>query len=64
MAGKPPMPKVPDKADDREQSERFMETAQVHEADESREALHRAFKKLGGRGAQTETTSTPPPKRR
>lgn len=46
---KKPKPKVPDKADDKEQSERFIETAREHEADESSHSLEKAFKPLIGK---------------
>ncbi len=36
--------KVPDKADDKDQSERFIETARKHGTDETGEAFERAFK--------------------
>ena len=42
---RPPL-KVPDKADDKEQSERFIKTAREHEADESKDALDRAFRRI------------------
>ncbi len=38
-------PKVPTKADDKEQSERFIETAREYGADDSRDRFERAFKK-------------------
>lgn len=43
---KTPKPKVPDKADDKEQSERFIQTAREHSAASDRDALERALKKL------------------
>lgn len=43
MAEKP-KPKVPDKTDDKEQSERFMDTARQHDTDETGETFERAFK--------------------
>lgn len=48
MTGKtsPSRPKVPDKADDKEQSERFIEAARQHEASESGDPLSDAFKRL------------------
>lgn len=53
MADKTPKPKVPDKADDRAQSERFIETARAHDADETSDILDMAFKKLrSGRAPQ------------
>ena len=39
-----PKPKVPDKADDKEQSERFIDTARAHGADDK--PLDEAFKAL------------------
>lgn len=45
----PSKPIVPDKADDKDQSERFIETARKHEADENRDALDRAFKRIPAR---------------
>lgn len=44
-------PQVPDKADDKEQSERFIDAAREHEADHRPDALDRAFKRLKGVGA-------------
>ena len=41
----PTEPKVPDKADDKDQSERFIKTAQEHNADERR-TLENTFKKI------------------
>lgn len=38
-------PKVPAKADDKEQSERFIDTAREYGADEGRDKFERAFKK-------------------
>jgi hypothetical protein len=42
---KPP-PKVPDKADDKEQSERFIETARELQTDETGRALEEAFNRI------------------
>ena len=39
-------PKVPPNADDKEQSERFIDTAREHGTDESGEEFERAFKKV------------------
>lgn len=39
-------PKVPEAADDKEQSERFIETARKYEADETGKQLERSFKKI------------------
>lgn len=36
-------PKLPDNADDKKQSERFVETVREREADETGEALEKAF---------------------
>lgn len=38
-------PKVPKTADDKEQSERFIETARKYETDETGKEFERAFKK-------------------
>jgi len=43
---KKPTPRVPDKADDKEQSKRFIETAQERETDETGKELERAFKAI------------------
>lgn len=55
---KPP-PKVPEKADDKEQSERFIETARDHETDESGRALEEAFKRVSSRQHLPETKAHP-----
>lgn len=39
-------PKIPDKADDKEQSERFIETALKHDTDESGKAFEKLFKNV------------------
>lgn len=50
-------PKVPDTADDKEQSERFIETARTHGADEAMgKALNRALKRV----ARPKTPEPPP----
>ena len=38
-------PRIPSRADDKEQSERFIETARESGADEGREKFERAFKR-------------------
>lgn len=44
MAKSPP--KVPDNADDKDQSKRFIETAREHETDETGRAFEKLFKKI------------------
>lgn len=44
MAKAPTKPKVPDSADDKEQSERFIDAAREHETDETGRSLEDAFK--------------------
>lgn len=39
-------PKVPEKADDKEQSERFIDAARKHETDESGKAFEKLFKNV------------------
>lgn len=51
-------PKVPDNADDKDQSERFIETARKHESDESRDALDRAFKRIPSKIKTTRSDGT------
>ncbi len=41
-----PTVKVPDNADDKEQSERFIEAAQTHGTNESSKAFERLIKKI------------------
>lgn len=53
---KKPKPKVPDKADDKEQSERFIETARDHEADEGKDAMDQAFRRVTSRKAPSSVT--------
>jgi hypothetical protein len=43
---KKPTPKPPETADDKEQSERFIEAARKHETDESGKAFEKLFKKV------------------
>jgi hypothetical protein len=43
---KPPLPKVPKKADDPEQSERFIKAAREHGTDETGKAFEQLFKKV------------------
>ena len=50
MARKPTIPKT---ADDKEQSERFIETAREYGADETRKEFERAFKKAVPRKKKT-----------
>jgi hypothetical protein len=42
----PDTPKIPPKADDREQSKRFIDTARERDADETEEGADRTFKKV------------------
>lgn len=49
--------KVPTRADDKEQSERFIDSAREHEVDESEGALERAFRKI--RKAKRDNQKTP-----
>ena len=53
-------PKVPEKADDKEQSKAFIESAQEVETDDSREAFEKAFKKVVGanRGSRSKEVSS------
>lgn len=41
-----PTPRIPDNADDKEQSERFVKAVQEHEADESGSGLSDAFSRI------------------
>lgn len=43
---KPPLPKVPEKVDDKEQSEGFIKAAREHGTDETGKAFERLFKKV------------------
>lgn len=52
---KPPLPKVPEKAEDKEQSERFIKAAREHGTDETGKAFERLFKKIA-------PSKKPPPK--
>ena len=46
MTKPPPRPKVPEKATDKEQSERFIRAAREHGTDETGKAFERLFKKV------------------
>ncbi len=46
---KPPPPKVPDKADDKEQSERFIEAARENETDETGKSFEKLFKRVANK---------------
>ena len=56
----PEKPRVPEKADDKDQSERFIETARNHEADETDDALDRAFKRILQNRQQERKQQKPP----
>ena len=55
----PTKPKVPDKADDKEQSERFIETAMERDTDESGKAFERLFKTVAPVKNAARKTSRP-----
>ena len=46
MQKKTQKPKIPDAADDKEQSERFIEAVRTHDADETGNSLEDSFKKI------------------
>ena len=55
---KPP-PKVPDEADDKEQSERFIKAARELQTDETGKALENAFKQVSSKQHPPETQGSP-----
>ena len=55
---KPP-PKVPEKADDKEQSERFIEAAREHETNEREDLFEAAFKKIASRQRRAQKNEPP-----